>query len=344
MKISRLFVMLFIAVPLVLPVISSAMAGNTPDSSLPFCQNPYEMTCPGKDADKVREKKIARIEKELKTEAFGELKKALDDMNIDEDTKDSLKKFEDIDSVKPKKLRQAIEKIFYTKLRIVFSKYITENNLPINWGEDLVKEALQIAIENSEGITDVIKQRMHDIVNETRVIAFQNDVKDNTLEDVHALYKLCSKSFEDNAFATTIQKQRAVVLCPGEMIGAIEYGNDFNLVQNLKLMPLVMTLGHEFSHHFDYRHYPSAYKDIYDKVAEQRSEFKKPIEKYMSEITADTWGLKVTKIIIGKISSPSLRSQMYAGALNDLCGSEDDGIHPSETFRIEKLGSEYLCQ
>lgn len=321
-----------------------ALAGRIPDASLPFCQRPYEMTCPGNNADKVREKKIARIEKELKSEAFNELLLALDDLDIDQDTKDSLKKFEDIDTVKPKRVRQYIEKIFYAKLRIAFSKYITENNLPINWGDDLVKEALHIAIEKTDGITDIIKERMHNILNETRIIAFQNDVKDNTLEDVHAIYKLCSKSFEDNAFAMTIQKERVVVLCPGEMIGAIEYGNDLNFTQNLKLMPLVMTLGHELSHHFDYRYYPSAYKDVYESVAARRSEFKKPIEKYMSEITADTWGLKVSKILIGKISDASTRSQMYAGAMNDLCGSEDDGIHPSESFRIETLAPEYLCQ
>lgn len=309
------------------------------DASLPFCRAPYQMTCPGTDADKIREMKIDRIEKELKTVAFYSMLEELDD----EDIKNSLKKFEDIDNLKPKRVRLGVEKIFYAKLRIAFANYITSNNLPVNWGDELVKEALHIAIDQTSDILPTIKERMHSILNETRIIAFQNNVNDNTLEDVHALYKLCSKSFEDNAFATTIHKEKVVVICPGEMIGAIEFGNDYNFSPNLKLMPLVMTLGHELSHHFDYRYYPSAYKQIYEEMSERQSEFKKPIEKYMSEITADTWGLKVSKILMGKIASPVTRSAMYAGALNDLCGSEDDGVHPSGEFRIQVLASDHLC-
>lgn len=310
-----------------------------PDASLPFCRGSYQMACPGDDAAKMREQKIDRIEKTLKTEAF---QKTLDELD-DEDLKATLKEFEDIDTIRPKRVRLGVEKIFYAKLRLAFAHYITENNLPINWGDELVSEALHIAIEEADEITPIIKERMHNILNETRFIAFQNNVSDNTLEDIHALYKLCSKSFEDNAFATTIHKERVVVLCPGEMIGAIEFGNDMNFMPNLKLMPLVMTMGHELAHHFDYRHYPSAYKQIYEEMSQRQSEFKRPIEKYMSEISADTWGLKVTKIIMSKIGSPATQSNMYAGALNDLCGSEDDGIHPSGKFRIQVLATEYLC-
>jgi len=322
---------------------TSTFAGTfagLPDASLPFCKNPFAATCPGKNADKVREQKIAKIESELKGHAFESMLEEIEDENV----KAVLQNFDDIDSVKPKRIRQAVEKIFYEKLREEFSRYISENNLPINLGDELVKEALHIAVEEEEFIAPSIKEKMHTILNETRFLAFQNNVEDNSLDDLHALYKLCTKSFEDNAFATTLKKEKVVVICPGEMIGAIEFGQEFAIVPNLKLYPLVMTLGHELSHHFDFKHYPSAYKQILEEMAEHRSEFKKPVEKYMREITADIWGLKVAKIVMSKIGNPLTRSKMYAGSLNDLCGSEDDGVHPSGKFRIEKLASEYLCQ
>lgn len=314
---------------------------GTAKANIPFCENPIKYTCADEaQSAKIREDKIARIEVQLKNIAF---KRMLDEID-DEEIKEQLKKFEDIDNIKPKKIRLGIEKIFYAQLRIAFGEYITSNNLPVTSGGELVAEALHIAIEESNEVTPQIKERMHSILNETRLIAFQNNVDDNSLEDIHALYKTCSKSFEDNAFATTIHKERVVIICPGEVIGAIEFSNDAHFAVNLKLMPLVMTIGHELSHHFDFRYYPSAYKDLYAAMSARRSEFKKPVEKYMSEISADTWGLKVSKIIMGKIGSPVTRSQMYMGALNDLCASEDDGVHPSGDFRIDVLAGSILCQ
>lgn len=340
-------IMIFtIILPMVLLVLPTGTRAGLPAETLPFCRNPYQMTCPGGNADKIREQKIARIEKELKAQAFLSM---LEELENDGELQDgilrsSLRKFEDIDNIKPKRVRLAVEKLFYANLRKEFSRYINENNLPMDLGDEIVTEALHIAIEESSDIAPVIKERMHNILNETRIVAFQNNVEDNTLDDLHLLYKLCTQSFEDNAFATTIHKRKVVVICPGEMIGSIEFGNDFTASSHLKLMPLMVTLGHELSHHFDYRHYPSAYKQILQDMSVHREHFKKPIEKYMSEITADTWGLKVAEIVMKKIGNPMTKSQMYAGGLNDLCGSEDDGVHPSGEFRIEILARKYLCQ
>lgn len=331
--------------PIVLLVIPAEGRAGLPAADLPFCRKPYQMTCPGGNAHKIREQKIARIEKELKLRAFQSM---LDELEQDRELQDgilrsSLRKFEDIDNIKPKRIRLGVEKLFYANLRKEFSQYITENNLPMDLGDEIVTEALHIAIEEASDISPVIKERMHSILNETRIVAFQNNVEDNTLEDLHVLYKLCTKSFEDNAFATTIRKNKVVVICPGEMIGSIEFGNDFAASSKLKLMPLMVTLGHELSHHFDFRHYPSAYKQILEEMYGYRDHFKKPVEKYMAEITADSWGLKVAAIVMKKIGDPMTRSQMYAGGLNDLCGSQDDGFHPSGEFRIEILARKYLC-
>lgn len=333
-----------IALMVILVIPGNALAG-APEGILPFCRNPYQMTCPGGNADEIRQQKIERIEKELKARAFQSMLEELEDNGELEDgiLRSTLKKFEDIDNVKPKRVRLEVEKIFYARLREEFSNYINENKLPMDLGDEIVTEALHIAIEEASDISPAIKERMHNILNETRIVAFQNNVEDNTLEDLHVLYKLCTKSFEDNAFATTIKKRKVVVICPGEMIGSIEFGNDFTAASNLKLMPLMVTLGHELSHHFDYRHYPSAYKQIYQEMSGYRDHFKKPVEKYMAEITADAWGLKVAEIVMKKIGNPMTKSMMYAGGLNDLCGSEDDGFHPSGEFRIEILARKYLC-
>jgi hypothetical protein len=69
-----------------------------------------------------------------------------------------------------------------------------------------------------------------------------------------------------------------------------------------------------------------------------------PIENYMSEITADIWGLKVAKIIINKLGNERLQSKIYAGSLDDLCGAEDEGEHPDAEYRIQLLAGNFLCR
>ncbi|MBC7427181.1 MAG: hypothetical protein H7336_01135 [Bacteriovorax sp.] len=68
------------------------------------------------------------------------------------------------------------------------------------------------------------------------------------------------------------------------------------------------------------------------------------LENYMSEIIADMWGLKTAKIITDKISNEGLRSHLLSGSLNDICVSEDDGVHPSGEFRIDQLAGDILCK
>jgi hypothetical protein len=313
----------------------SAMAAS------PFCQSPLRFTCPDSaQAGKNREAKIDKIELDLKNIAFKNTVQSI----TDADLKSQLKTFEDIDELTPKRKRKSVEKIFYANLRMAFSAYLTKSHLQNNLGFDMIREALHIAIDNSKEIPSEYKTQMHNTLNETRLVTFQNNVEDDSLQDVHALYKDCSKkSFVDNAFATELHGQKVVMVCPGEIIGSIEYGNDFHFSDNLKLIPLVMTLGHELSHHFDWRILPDAYKSTLQTLAQKSSQLGGPLENYMSEITADMWGLKTTKILTDKITNENLRSLLFSGSLDDLCGTRDDGEHPSGKFRIEQLAENLLC-
>ncbi len=309
-------------------------------AAIPFCEDPLKYTCANsEESAQTRADKIEKIQNQLKTEAFNKMLTM-----IDPDIKDQLSSFDDIDTLRPKKVKLNVEKIFYAQLRIAFGNYLTRNHLPVNSGNELIVESLHLAIDQSPEVDAATKAQMHAILNDTRIITFHNNVDDNSLDDVHALYKSCDKYFEDNAFATTLHKQKVVIICPGEVIGSIEFSNESNFAVNQKLMPLVATLGHELSHHFDYRYFPGAYTDLLNELQSHQSELKKPAMKYMSESSADMWGLKTAKILMEKIGSPVLRSQMYMGALNDLCDSEDDGVHPSDEFRINVLANQVLCQ
>jgi hypothetical protein len=230
-------------------------------------------------------------------------------------------------------------------LRSELGDYFKRNNLSKNLEIDIIKDALSQAIESSREFATSVKVEMHKILNSTRLISFQNDVNENSLTDVHTLYQECSKkNFTDNAFATEINGEKVIILCPGEIIGAVEFSRENQIPEKFKLLPLVMTLGHELSHHFDYRFFPDAYKSTKESLKNFNSKLHGPIENYMSEISADMWGLKVAKIIISKLGDDRLQSKVYSGSLDDLCGAEDDGEHPDAEYRIQLLAGNLLCR
>ena len=320
-------------------IISTSYAA---DSIHSFCESPLKYTCPSdSQIGFLREQRINKIETTLKDYAFKEMLKDIDDPKI----KETIKTIEDLDYLSPKKIRNKIQKYFYSHLRIAFSYYLKQSGLPSDLGITLIKDSLNQAINQSTDISSDIKLEMQNKITQTRLITFVSDIEESSIADVHILYKQCSKkTFVDNAFATELKKEKVIIVCPGEIIGSIEYGKDLKLTNELKIMPLVMTLGHELSHHFDWRYYPQAYSQLFQSLQNQSAQFTGPIQNYMSEITADVWGLKVTKILASKISDQKLRSDIFAGSMNDLCDTEDDGSHPSGDFRISFLANHYFCQ
>ena len=320
-------------------VISYGHAASLPKS---FCESPLSYTCPNSnDAGFEREERIEKIETTLKDYAFNETLKDIEDPKI----KALVKTIDDLDYLSPKKIRTKIQKYFYSHLRIAFSYYLKQSGLPNDLGINLIKDSLKQAINQSTDINIEIKTEMQKSLNQTRLITFVSDIEESSIADVHVLYKQCSKkSFVDNAFATELKNEKVIIVCPGEIIGSVEFGKDLKLSNENKFMPLVMTLGHELSHHFDWRFYPQAYAKLFQSLQSQTTLFSGPLQNYMSEITADVWGLQATKILADKMGNQKLKSDLYAGSMNDLCDTEDDGIHPTGDFRISVLANRYYCQ
>ena len=321
-------------------LILALISTNVFAASNPFCANPVKFTCSGPvDEGKVREENIAKIEDQIKTSAFNKLKRQ-SNQDLSE-----IKNYDDLDYISPKRLKKTIQKQFYSLVRVEFAKYLKDNSMPSDIGFTQIKSTLAEVIKKDSTIDEASKGAILDILSSTRLVSLHSVVDDTSFDDVVAIYKNCSKkSFVDNAFATEIHNQKVVVVCPGEIIGTVEFIKEKKINPKFSFYPLVVTLGHELSHHFDYRTYPELYAPILKDVESHSSKLEHSPGGYMSEITADVWGLKVLKKFSASIANNAVYSTLLSGNMNDLCGTDDDSEHPSGDFRIGYLAEKYLCK
>jgi hypothetical protein len=164
------------------------------------------------------------------------------------------------------------------------------------------------------------------------------------MEDIIAVYKNCSnQTFEDNAFATEIKGEKVIIVCPGYIIGSIEFLKARKIDFKYSFYPMIMTIGHELGHHFDYTLYPDLYKNILDETSKNQDQLQSKIEDYMSEITADIWGLRLLKEFTLNFGSSKTYADILAGNMNDLCFTKDDNVHPSGDYRLNTISMKYLC-
>ena len=159
-----------------------------------------------------------------------------------------------------------------------------------------------------------------------------------------------------NAFATTIDSKKYVLICPGFLITLSQSASEQE-----KLNTILQAISHEMGHHIDNREAGNAlyqpyisclsenYIDKFNSTDEDKKFCKKTAKdqaecnmkvtlSHAGELIADAWGIKVLAI--------HARNQRYSIAQADsllvnswanLCGSGDEGIHPSGDFRIGTL-------
>lgn len=307
-----------------------------------FCQSPYPYTCPNPhESLKARMDKIAKVENQLKTKAFKLMLKEIDDelILIQLDT------YEDLESLRPIKERNRLQKLFYVYLREVLVSYIKKSGMTHSLGVELVREALHLSIEEALFLEPKIKDRFHEILDQSRLVAFHDNLADLNLSDINRIYRECGKNtFLDDAVALSTKDGKVIIICPGSVIAAIEFKENELFPGQNKAIPLSMTIAHEFAHHFDYRYYPKVYESLMNELSRgTKYKLKGPVKKYMSEISADLWGNKATEILIRKLGGDPHSSEMIAGSLNDLCDAKDDGDHPSGAFRIHDLAQRVYC-
>lgn len=235
-----------------------------------------------------------------------------------------------------------------------FETVVTNNN-----NVEKIKNYLNIAIDSSN-FDAATKEQFKATIKTIVVGNFadfleRSDLENNVLAQM--LGNACgSDGLIDNAFATTIKGERYVLVCPGFLITLNQAATDED-----RFNSILHAISHEMGHHIDnskvgndlYAPYLSCiannYSDKMNKTSDD-AKFCKANEKdpakcnakvalsHAGELIADQWGIKVTAIH-SRLENYSLgqSEQMLTDSWAKLCGTGDEGIHPTGDFRIGTL-------
>jgi hypothetical protein len=163
--------------------------------------------------------------------------------------------------------------------------------------------------------------------------------RSNQGELISQIVESCGKEgLEDNAFAVSIDGTQYLVLCPGDYLAAW----DPSVKTGINLQEIsgeVWTLGHEMGHHVDAHNYPNSYQKF--KACIQNNYVAELAagdpEEYMGEISADYWGTEALAGLLFNVKTEQERLLILQSALDGLCDTPDDNIHPDGRFRIENF-------
>jgi hypothetical protein len=222
-----------------------------------------------------------------------------------------------------------------------------------------IKNYLQTAIDESQ--FDIMTKAKFKNVIETIIVGNFSDFIERTgLEDnVLAQYmgSACGNDgLIDNAFATTINKERYVLVCPGFLVTLSQTPDPAE-----RFNSILHAISHEMGHHIDnaqvgnelYADYLNCLSENYAAKFKRNSKDEKFCNKkdttkaqcdlqttisHSGELVADAWGIKVTSLHMKAQSYSAAQSdQLLTDSWAKLCGSGDEGVHPSGEFRIGTL-------
>lgn len=162
-----------------------------------------------------------------------------------------------------------------------------------------------------------------------------------------------SDGLVENAFATSLQGERYVLVCPGLLVSLNQEPS-----QSEKFNSILQIISHEMGHHIDnskvgselYAPYLSClannYSDRFNKTKADDKFCKtkgttaaqcnlQVATSHAGELIADQWGINVTaQHIKAEGYSVADADQMLTSAWSALCSSQDEGIHPTGDFRM----------
>lgn len=149
-----------------------------------------------------------------------------------------------------------------------------------------------------------------------------------------------------------------LVVCPGLVVASLGSGAD----DEGNFRNLIFVLAHEWGHHIDSADFSTVYsgfnsclkKDFADglKLPNVVSEIlastqlgpewtrQRKVDVHMREMVADFWGVQAMVEYFSRAGlnqTPSERLEFLREAYGAICGSPDDGTHPSAEFRINVL-------
>lgn len=238
------------------------------------------------------------------------------------------------------------------KRRITGFESVVTNEENIN----KIKKYMYQSIESS-AFDSLTKEKMKGIIESVVVGNFSDFLKKSNLEDnvlVQMLGNACgSDGLVSNAFATELKGEKYVLVCPGFLISATQENESdrFNSV--------LQVLAHEMGHHIDNskidtskyvpylvclaKNYPESFKRTKEdeKFCKKNDETKcnvKVVLSHAGELIADQWGINVTAAHAKEEAlSFENTNKMLTDSWSKLCGSGDEGIHPTGDFRIGTL-------
>lgn len=309
-----------------------------------LCTNSVEAIC-----------KNYREDNKHKNDHLRELSKKINDAaapKIKERTEKELKQIPKYRLIK-RKLTQI--KIMLQEISSSATNFFPEVN---NFYADLknqeeLKSYVKTAIETTS-FSDKIKKDMLKTIDEVQFISFENFITllqtNESLTNFFNTGVCGANGLMDNAAAfEDLSNTKYIIICPGLAIKAQLETQKTNSYEDV-----VMAIAHELGHHIDYRKYGSQYGNYLrciannhastlkmtkqtKKLCKNRSKDLCDLENttaHANELISDVWGLKALNAYRKKYNfSISDTETLMKSNLGMLCGTPDEGIHPSGDFR-----------
>lgn len=248
---------------------------------------------------------------------------------------------------------QEIMKVAKTKVVGIEEVVTSKENVTI------LKSYMKQAIDESK-FDDTAKVNFKSTIDSIIIGNFADFLERTGLEDnvlMQLLNNACgSDGLVDNAFATTLGNDKYVLVCPGFLISMSQTPD-----LRERFDSILHAISHEMGHHIDnskvgnayYQPFLSCLADNYsDKFNKTKDDVKfcktnekdpaacnkKVTESHAGELVADAWGIKVLGIHARTQNySFSDTDTLLTNSWSKLCGTGDEGIHPSGDFRIGTL-------
>jgi DNA-binding protein H-NS len=332
---------------IVATILLSSLSTATYAQQSSICSNPLQRVC--EDTAVENAKRTVEI-KRLRTEIANEA------------SKNAAPRIEE--------MKKKVSKIHFIKRAI--QSYKIRNQEIMNSAKKRIG-GLEEAVTNKENIArlkglmkQAIDESQFDLVTKVKMkstmdsitIGNFGDFIERTNLDDNILAQLMSNAcgsdgMVENAFATTLGNERYVLICPGFLISASQTKNPTE-----RMNSILHAISHEMGHHIDnsqlgnevYKPYLSCLANNYVdqfKRTEDDAKFCKKNEKdpaacnmkvtvsHAGELVADAWGLKVLNIhsrtnALSFAETDSFLTENWT----KLCGTGDEGIHPTGDFRI----------
>lgn len=326
-------------------VSSSAFAQNTS-----ICTDPLQKICKETEGQRAqREKYVKALKQEISIEAEKNSAPRIEQMKKEIKPIRFLKRFFAQMKIRNQELMNAAKK------RIAGIESVVTNNNNVEKIKGYMYQAIDSSnfdtgtkIQFKSTIKSVVVGNFADFLERT-------DLENNVLAQL--LSNACgSDGLIDNAFATTIKGDRYVLICPGFLITLNQAATDEE-----RFNSILQAIAHEMGHHIDnskvgneiYAPYLGCladnYTDRFNKTKDDekfcKSNEKEPAKckaqvtlSHAGELIADQWGIKVTALHAKQqLYSFDQTEQMLTDTWAKLCGTGDEGIHPTGDFRIGTL-------